>query len=135
MKNILEVQQRGSSKRVGHHFLNMLNYFWNDLINIYNTLYFKNVNFIILLFIKFLQPQMSLKFFIWLKNLIFSQINLLLAVPEAVFLVRLGTSSQCFSHIPRSQLGTSSFSNWLKIRPLVSLSSFFKFYFGCECNQ
>ncbi len=48
--------------------------------------------------------------------------------PEAVFLVRLGTSweqvhsqvgtsSQCFSHIPRSQLGTSSFSNWLKIRP------------------
>ncbi len=45
---------------------------------------------------------------------------------EAAFLVRLGTSwerarswlgtsSQCFSHIPRSQLGTSLFSNWLKI--------------------
>ncbi len=51
--------------------------------------------------------------------------------PEAIFLVRLetsckrarsqlGTSSQCFSHIPCSQLGTSSFSNWLKIRPLNS---------------
>ncbi len=51
--------------------------------------------------------------------------------PKAVFLVRLGTSweransqlgtsSQCFFHIPCSQLGTSSFSNWLKIHPLRS---------------
>ncbi len=51
--------------------------------------------------------------------------------PGAVFLVRLGTSweracfplgksYQCITHIPRSQLGTSSFSNWLKIRPLVT---------------
>jgi hypothetical protein len=30
---------------------------------------------------------------------------------------QLGTSSKCFSHIPRSKLGTSLFSNWLKIRP------------------
>ncbi len=33
----------------------------------------------------------------------------------------LGTSSQCFSHIPHSQLGMSSHSNWLKIRPLETL--------------
>jgi hypothetical protein len=42
--------------------------------------------------------------------------------PVFVFLVRLWTSSQCFSHVPRSQLGTSSFSNWLKIQPMVNVT-------------